>query len=431
MQKLTYTLVGLLLLLAGVQPSIVVADEPVTPAEKKKEEEKPKLAKTFQARIDARDTLKHKPRIKAALVWLRDHQNKDGYWSATGFGTDSKRKKAAKTYNVEFVNVGESDGDTGWEGGTDVGLTGLALLAFAGAGYTHKSGVYEYTLKRTVKYLLKQIDEDGCFGGREHDHFVYNHAICTTALAEIYGLTLDAELKPVVKKAAEFILEAQNPGLGWRYGVKPEQNDTSVTGWMVSALHSCELAGIPIAKKKAYDGAEAWLKEVSTDDGYFYVGYKSSHRSSRLRDSTYFCNFPTMESIYVNSVHIMGKSKAKKYKKYIKEISKSLVEKTFLPAWKKTEIDFYYWYFGSLAQFKVGGKNWRRWEKKMAAVLLENQRGFSELDKKAKHTTAQALDEHGSWDSVGAWGAAGGRVYSTALNCLTLCVYTRYQGKGK
>ncbi|RKY14435.1 MAG: hypothetical protein DRP63_08530, partial [Planctomycetota bacterium] len=32
----------------------------------------------------------------------------------------------------------------------------------------------------------------------------------------------------------------------------------------------------------------------------------------------------------------------------------------------------------------------------------------------------------GSWDPVGKWGMVGGRVYSTALNALTLEIYYRY-----
>lgn len=32
----------------------------------------------------------------------------------------------------------------------------------------------------------------------------------------------------------------------------------------------------------------------------------------------------------------------------------------------------------------------------------------------------QALDSRGSWDPVDPWGAHGGRVYATAINCLTL-----------
>ena len=35
-------------------------------------------------------------------------------------------------------------------------------------------------------------------------------------------------------------------------------------------------------------------------------------------------------------------------------------------------------------------------------------------------------DEKGSWDPVGPWGYAGGRVYATALMTLCMEVYFRY-----
>ena len=35
-------------------------------------------------------------------------------------------------------------------------------------------------------------------------------------------------------------------------------------------------------------------------------------------------------------------------------------------------------------------------------------------------------NEHGSWDSVDAWGEDGGRVYSTAILALTLQAHYRY-----
>lgn len=46
--------------------------------------------------------------------------------------------------------------------------------------------------------------------------------MATTAM---YGLSGDALLKPMVDKAVQFILKAQNPGMGWRHGVKPGDND--------------------------------------------------------------------------------------------------------------------------------------------------------------------------------------------------------------
>jgi hypothetical protein len=35
------------------------------------------------------------------------------------------------------------------------------------------------------------------------------------------------------------------------------------------------------------------------------------------------------------------------------------------------------------------------------------------------------VDEHGSWDPVDPWSAEGGRVYSTAICCLSLESYYR------
>ncbi|MHC4839627.1 MAG: hypothetical protein ACYTDT_01520, partial [Planctomycetota bacterium] len=57
----------------------------------------------------------HADRTEAALQWLKDHQNRAGHWSSTTFSDDSARTRAKKTYNIEFVDVGEEDGDKGWE----------------------------------------------------------------------------------------------------------------------------------------------------------------------------------------------------------------------------------------------------------------------------------------------------------------------------
>ena len=36
-------------------------------------------------------------------------------------------------------------------------------------------------------------------------------------------------------------------------------------------------------------------------------------------------------------------------------------------------------------------------------------------------------DEDGSWDPIGEWGIAGGRVYATAIGAMTLEVYYRFR----
>jgi len=89
-----------------------------------------------------------------------------------------------------------------------------------------------------------------------------------------------------------------------------------------------------------------------------------------------------------------------------------------VPVWdaggggKLNQIDFYYWYYATLAMFQMGGDYWRQWNKHMKAALVNHQR--------------QSGDEAGSWDPIGAWGFAGGRVYATAINTLSLEIYYRY-----
>ena len=78
----------------------------------------------------------------------------------------------------------------------------------------------------------------------------------------------------------------------------------------------------------------------------------------------------------------------------------------------KGSIDMYYWYYGTLAMFQMGGEHWERWNKNLKNVVIDNQikEGCTE----------------GSWDPKDPWGDEGGRVYSTALMTLCLEVYYRY-----
>ena len=369
----------------------------------------------------------YEDRTKAALDWLKDHQNREGYWSGTGFGDDTTRTGATKTYNIDFVKVGEAKGDAGWEASCDLGLTGLSLLAFVGAGYDHKEGDYKSTCRHAILYLRKVQDNDGCFGLKEDDHFIYNHAICTMAMAEVYGLSGDAVLKPIVEKAIDFIIKAQNPGLGWRYGVQPGVNDSSVTGWMVMALKSCKLAGLEFDSEKAYTDAQEWFEMVTVDvAGYPKCGYDSpGSNNARLRGAQDYENNPSMDAIYITSMLSMGK--VDKSDRTIKSMATVCAEKAYLPQWSQYKIDFYYWYYASLALYQVGGASWATWEKALSQTLLDNQRGWTPSDKQNNLTKKETLDEHGSWDAVDAWSTGGGRVYATALGALMLETTYRYE----
>lgn len=399
-------------------------------------------------------------RIEAALQWLADHQNSGGHWSAKDFESDSLRTSrptpAAVTYNVDFRDDiakmwGNGDLDKGI-GAFDVGVTSLALLAFLADGHTPIHGRFSPTVSAAYKYLMGTQNDDGCYGSSTTEEFVYYHGLCTAALAELHLMWPNAALKSSVQKAVDFIVSAQNPGLGWRYGVRTGKNDTSVTSLMVHALKSAQSAGLTFDKKSVYAGANAWLAVVEgkSEDGQPTVGYdRRGGSNSRFPQALQYEINRTMDACSIACKLATGAktSSDRGLANHAQVIARNTTQwyienDESKGPWK---IDMYYWYWASLALFQMGDSSWKAWEKGlMAPVLLKYQRGWHSKDvakfgagvlspayKSDGSVNSDAgrwiLDEHGSWDPVDPWGMAGGRVYSTAINVLTLSVPHRFQ----
>ena len=156
-----------------------------------------------------------------ALRWLKNHQSPDGRWDSDGFDAQCKMNHC----------------DGGGEGTYDTGVTGLALLAFLGAGETHQSGSCRDTVRNGLKFLRDEQDSEGCFGPRTSQHFLYNHACAALAMTEAYGMTGSRVFKEPAQRGVGFVLKSKNPYLAWRYNFPPDgDNDTSVSGWMVMVL---------------------------------------------------------------------------------------------------------------------------------------------------------------------------------------------------
>ena len=75
-------------------------------------------------------------------------------------------------------------------------------------------------------------------------------------------------------------------------------------------------------------------------------------------------------------------------------------------------VDYYYWYYGSLAMRQTQGKAWENWNEKLKPILLGKQKRGGTND--------------GSWDPEGKNGSIAGRCVITAMAALSLEVYYRY-----
>jgi len=377
--------------------------------------------------------------VLAALDWLCRHQDPAGGWRAAGFHRQAK----GPSTNRDATRYPD---DRGWPE-ADVGVTGLALLAFTGFGYTHQDGEYPQfrrCVKRAKDWLLSvQVSSgdpatDGRLGsatkpdGEHNEHWMYNHTIASMALAELFAMSYDFRLQKPVERATRLILRAQNPGRGWRYEFRGGANDTSVTGWAVLALKAARTSRARISEdeyRRAFTGALAWF-DYATDSrgmtGYQTPGDAGSSLAPAPDPYPYSKDLSCMTAVGMLCRLFAGESRRSPAIRAATDVLTA-----HPPLWQEQKgrvastVNLYYWYYAAYALHQLGGRDWDRWSDAMLDALCKHQRQVAHGDSE---------EVHGSWDPIGEWGRAGGRVYSTALGAMTLEVWYRFRrveaGKG-
>jgi hypothetical protein len=321
--------------------------------------------------------------VNDALQWLASHQSPDGRWDARATGAVREDRVA-----------GHDRGHAGL--GADTGITGLALLAFQGAGHTHLDGPHRQVVQQGLEYLLRTQRSDGNLAGAAGRYaMMYCHGIATLAVCEAYAMTGDARLEPFARRAVNYIIYAQHHTTGgWRYG-PGEPGDTSQLGWQLMALTTAQLGGIPIPAR-TQTGMDLFLRSVSSGKSGGLAAYRPSERgrpSPTMTAEAMVCRLflhGTRDQAALNEgadyvlAHLPGNGRA----------------------------NLYYWYYATLGMSQLDEPQWRRWNAALVEQLLPAQRADG--------------DHSGSWDPDTMWGGYGGRVYSTALAALCLEVYYRY-----
>ncbi len=370
--------------------------------------------------------------VLAALEWLYRHQDTDGGWKAAGFNNASVRERRGPSANKDSNRYPK---DSGWQE-NNVGVTALAILAFTGYGHTHITGKHEHfvtCLKKAVRYMLKQQTmrtgdpaRDGRYGSEASEQWTYSHAIATMAMAELLLMSNDFKLKKSVREATKLCLRAQNDGRGWRYGIKPGDNDTSVTGWMVLALKTAKQCRLGLPKgafQNSFEGALKWFDYATASNGK--VGYNvPGDEGSRLA-AGHANPYPfSKELSCMTAVGVLCRLFSGESRRVASIRSGVDILSQQPPVWSEQKgrslstINIYYWYYATYAMFQFGGKPWLAWNEKMQKALIDTQRAEYKDD---------SPEVDGSWDPIGEWGISGGRVYSTALGAMTLEVYYRFK----
>lgn len=304
----------------------------------------------------------------------------------------------------------------------DTAATGLSLLAFLGAGHTHLEGSHRGTVRRGLEWLLRNQQPSGQLFTRETDATLparsYGHGIAAIALCEAYGMTHDAGLRGPAQRAIGYILEAQDPQRGgWRY-TKPDdapiwykESDTSVSGWMLMALKSAQMAGLDVPTH-ALDRVSQWLDVAQAEGGsrYVYNPYALStppQAQGRLPNRAMTAEGLLMR-LYLGTPreHPAIVAGAEYLKANLPELGTA----------DQSQRDSYYWYYATQVMFQMQGDCWTRWNASLRAVLEPSQVTDGPL----------AGSWHPQSTSPDRWAHAGGRLYVTALDVLMLEVYYRH-----
>ncbi len=311
--------------------------------------------------------------VEMGLKWLAKQQKSNGSWSLVG----------------PYSDGGTSENATA--------ATALALNAFLGAGSTHVEGQYKDNVKLGLSFLVRKQSEDGYFPDpREPSRQqMYAQAIASITITEAYGMSGDSALHRAAQRAMQFAAWSQSPLRGWRYTPR-EDADLSVTGWYVMALVTGKMAGLSIDEAALANVAD-FLDSVAYEDDsrYAYDGFEPPSLS--MTAEGLLCR------IYLGwpSTHPA----------LLRAIENDLL--SVKPSSVDDEYSVYYWYYATQVLHHVGGSAWEQWNRAMRKTIPAMQ------EREGR--------EAGSWTpSRDAFGASGGRLYTTCLNLYCLEVYYRH-----
>jgi len=294
--------------------------------------------------------------VVRALHWLKETQNKDGSWS-------DKHQ---------------------------VGMTGLALLAYLGHCETPNSPEFGDTVTRAIVYLTDISMKNG--GRMANDYkekyWCYDHSIATYALGEAATFCIKLgihmpNLNEATKKSGDWILNNQHDSGSWDYMYDrsgTRGGDNSIGLWHIQALKACKHTGL-------------WDEKVFSEP----------------------IKIALMTGAGVLAFQMWGKKHAsvvRKGTRYIEENAKF--------DYNTENSDLYRHYYHAQAMINHGGNSWKAYNDLFRDQLLKNQY------------------KNGSWKNVGGGAKVDGssvrfqgrsklaKHYRTCLATLMLEVYYRF-----
>jgi hypothetical protein len=291
-----------------------------------------------------------------ALAWLAAKQNADGSWSESRYPHNTA-------------------------------ITSFAVLAFMAQGHLPGQGEYGPNVAKAARFLIAspRQEGDGYLVGRGGN--MYCHGMATLALAELYGMTQDDDLRSVLERAVDLIVRCQSPQGGWRYDPNPHDADISATIMQVMALRAAKNGGLnvpDVVMQKALQYVEACRDPAS--GGFNYQ--PGQRHPGFARTAAGAC-----------ILQLCGKYEDEMVTKAIDYLKQDAArERRF----RTREYFWYGHYYAAHAMHQVGGETWRKWYSDISNILLPRQ------------------GPSGAWETQELEGNPPGPVYQTSIAVIIL-----------
>jgi hypothetical protein len=303
------------------------------------------------------------------------------------------------------------------------GVTSLCQMAFMSHGHLPATGRYGRHLERSGNYILRcqkpnglvsVVGPEGSPISRSVGHWVgvaavYNHAISSLAVSELYGMSSAdraADIKQFVNRSVVATLEMHrwrkarrvDQG-GWQYlhadGVE-EDSDLSVTGWQLKFLRSARNAGFEVPSEPI-DEAVAYVRRCYSKQ-YGAFGYAADIGDARSRGMAGAGILAFAHAGFHNS------PEAQRSGDWLLQYNFDNYNQIepFTQDWKNDR--YHYGVFNSCqGMYQLGGEYWKQFFPRAVKTLLSNQQ------------------RDGSWAAEShQYDARFGNCYTTALVVLTL-----------
>lgn len=297
----------------------------------------------------------------------------------------SEPTKKATAKSLEWL-AAKQNSDGSWSEGRyphNTAITSFALLAFLSQGHLPNRGLYGPEVAKATRYLISSARDDGYLIGARGGN-MYCHGMATLTLAELWGMSGDNEIKPVLKKAVTLIVGSQSPEGGWRYEPRPSGADISVTIMQVMALRAAKNSGVHIPDETMKKAIQYINSCYDSRSGGFT--YQPGRTPGFARTAAGAC-----------VLQLTGEYKAKEIPKAIDYLKQNFDSRQHF---------WYGHYYAAHAMHQVGGKDWADWYRKLQSTLLPQQ------------------SADGSWSTRGSEGV--GPIYTTSIAVIILSVPASY-----